>query len=233
MLCAWIWFKCAARSESVQRQVGCRNESGGAISLWVVFMTPVAALAAIIAMAGPQRMAAESSLEEAAHDLAVFAVALRDGTGSPQGEIEGFGSGCRKAGEFYDVCVLLLGGETASDGGYLHRDLGYLGINTLEWEGFYSDSLVLPIEREGWPEVTSCKVISGLETRNAVYLALAGRWENAGWAAAQTWPGGVYLGSEAVARLNQHKLPWTNRDCDSAEFSVSPSSNPARTVFDN
>lgn len=81
--------------------------------------------------------------------------------------------------------------------------------------------------RGAWPDFTSCWVSEELETRNAVHVALAGRWENGGWAAAQIWPKGVYLGSEAVARLNQEKLPWTRKECDGL-FSP-PSSNPPRT----
>ena len=37
-------------------------------------MTPVAAFAAVVAMAGPQRLAAESSIDETAGDLAAFSV---------------------------------------------------------------------------------------------------------------------------------------------------------------
>ena len=44
------WERAAARSR--------RDQSGGAVSLWVVLMVPVSAFAAVVAMAGPQRMAA-------------------------------------------------------------------------------------------------------------------------------------------------------------------------------
>lgn len=214
------------------------DQSGGAISLWVVLMVPVAALAAVIAMAGPQRMAAESSLEEAAHDLAAMAVTLRDATNTPEGEIEGgFLPDCAADPDnpgLQEVCQMLLGDETGG-GGYLHRDLGYLGVDTIFWEGFYSDSLAPHnAPSGGWPDVSSCLVAGasgGLETRNAVYVALAANWESGGWAAAQTWPEGARLGAETVARLNQEKLPWTMPDCDPAELSPPPSSDPPRTVF--
>ena len=71
-----------------------RDQTGGAISLWVVLMTPVAAFAAVVAMAGPQRLAAESSIDETAGDLAAFSVVLRDGRGEPTGELEGFLPDC-------------------------------------------------------------------------------------------------------------------------------------------
>ena len=200
-------------------------------------MVPVAAFAAVVAMAGPQRMAAESSLEEAADDLATLAVTLRDGRNNPAGEIEGFLPDCRPSDSrntgLQEVCDLLLGGDTGS-GGYLHRDLGYLGIDTNSWEGFYSDSLVPPHnpllagEHKFYDDSLSnrrdsCLISDELETRNAVYVALAADWENGGWAAAQTWPNGVRLGAETVARLNQKKLPWTPKDpevCTSDDLSL-------------
>ena len=232
------------------------DQSGGAISLWVVLMVPVAAFAAVAAMAGPQRMAAESSLEEAADDVAAFAVTLRDGRDESVGEITGFLPDCPdlllpptptakeqdQQEKLQDVCELLLGDEAGS-GGYLHRDLGYLGIDTNSWEGFYSDSLVprsdSPVPEEHWhygdhldPRNESCPISDELETRNAVYVALAADWQSGGWAAAQAWPNGVHLGTETVARLNQERLPWTpEEDCDSTELSQPLNSDTRRTVF--
>lgn len=222
------------------------DQSGGAISLWVVLMVPVAAFAAVVAMAGPQRMAAESSLEEAADDLATLAVTLRDGRNDPAGEIEGFLPDCRfddpQDTKLQEVCELLLGGD-ADSGGYLHRDLGYLGIDTNSWEGFYSDSLVPPHHPSSagkhkfygdspiYRLLDSCPISDDLETRNAVYVALAADWENGGWAAAQAWPNGVRLGTETVARLNQKRLPWTPERCESTDLSPPPPSDPPRTVF--
>ena len=77
------------------------DESGGAVSLWVVLMVPVSAFAAVVAMAGPQRLAAESSMDEAAEDLATLAVAWRDGQSanpSPgEGPLHAFPPECRTA----------------------------------------------------------------------------------------------------------------------------------------
>ena len=72
------------------------DQTGGAISLWVVLMTPIAAFAAVVAMAGPQRLAAESSIDETAADLAAFSVALRDGRDAKTGELEGFLPDCEQ-----------------------------------------------------------------------------------------------------------------------------------------
>ena len=55
--------------------------------MWVLLMVPVAAFAAVVAMAGPRRLAAESSMQEAAGDLAALAVAFRDYEGSGQGPL--------------------------------------------------------------------------------------------------------------------------------------------------
>ena len=70
------------------------DESGGAVSLWVVLMVPVSAFAAVVAMAGPQRMAAESSMDEAAVDFATMAVAWRDGHDTPAGAVPQFLPDC-------------------------------------------------------------------------------------------------------------------------------------------
>ena len=59
------------------------------MSLWLVLMVPVSAFAAVVAMAGPQRMAAESSMDEAAEDLATLAVAWRDGQSANPNKHEG------------------------------------------------------------------------------------------------------------------------------------------------
>ena len=78
---------------------GCRDERGGAISLWVLLMVPVSAFAAVVAMAGPQRLAAESSVQEAAEDLAVFAVASRDGQQNFVGPLHAFPTECSTQGQ--------------------------------------------------------------------------------------------------------------------------------------
>lgn len=71
-----------------------RDERGGAVSLWVILMVPVAAFAAVAAMAGPQRLAARAGMQDAADDLATFAVAWRDGTNQPSGKLPTFPMNC-------------------------------------------------------------------------------------------------------------------------------------------
>lgn len=75
------------------RRRGRRDDRGGALSLWVVLMVPVAAFAAVVALAGPQRLAAESTVQAAADDLAAFAVAWRDGQ-HPEGPLAAFPPEC-------------------------------------------------------------------------------------------------------------------------------------------
>ena len=70
------------------------DESGGALSLWVVLMVPVSAFAAVVAMAGPQRLAAESSVDDAADDLAALAVVWRDGHSERSGAVPAFPPEC-------------------------------------------------------------------------------------------------------------------------------------------
>ena len=60
----------------------------------MVLMVPVSAFAAVVAMAGPQRLAAESSMQEAADDLAMFTVAWRDGNEIPGGSLPAFPPDC-------------------------------------------------------------------------------------------------------------------------------------------
>ncbi len=220
-----------------------RDQTGGAISLWVVLMTPVAAFAAVVAMAGPQRLAAESSIDETAADLAAFSVVLRDGRNVPTGELEGFLPDCKpldlgtwndeaerlrleaQRDQLEDACQLLLGDPAGTAGAYWLRDLGYLGIEANSWEGFYSDALTA--------SDADCVISGNLETRNAVYAALAADWQDAGWAAAQVWPDGVRMGSEQVARLNQSTTPGSPTNPCDREFDTPPDSDPARTVFTN
>ena len=88
---------CRPRREPLGRRRA--DESGGAVSLWVVLMVPVSAFAAVVAMAGPQRMAAESSMDEAADDLATMAVAWRDGHGADEGPLPAFPPDCQRSDE--------------------------------------------------------------------------------------------------------------------------------------
>ena len=289
------------------------DERGGAVSLWVVLMVPVSAFAAVVAMAGPQRLAAESSVQEATEDLAVFTVAWRDGQQAPEGLLPAFPPDCvartpaqeaefaallaridalariealnpndptlpglilqldmdldallgqfwlpppgaattidelrDKRGDFYDS---LDEWEQACEplAEALLRDLGYLGMDMGSLRGFYSDSLgEVCSDRQytteaacigagetwagpgvcsdpGHATETACtgagerwlhvpcwisQIPGGqaMVVRDAVHVALAARWQDAGWAAAQVWPQGLPMAAESVGRLSQRDL---------------------------
>ena len=286
-----------------------RDESGGAISLWVVLMAPVSAFAAVVAMAGPQRLAAESTMQDAADDLAVFAVAWRDGHRTPNGQLRAFPPECAARTEQENADLLALEGDIAAlrppdptnpgdvaafavlidqlnsrlnsqltlfgmkmpspatnevelreqfgalearlDGWEaacralseaLVRDLGYLGVDVGSLRGFYSDSLTESAmtgscsgpqhttqaactgASETWtPEsgfALPCRTSEASPNRDAaavqdaVHVALTARWQDAGWAAAQVWPGGMPMAAESMGRLSRRDLAGTAPKCD-------------------
>ena len=248
-----------------------------------MLMVPVSAFAAVVAMAGPQRLAAESSVQEATEDLAVFAVAWRDGQQAQAGVLPAFppdcaartpaqeaefdrledGIGALNPGDPFatldnDLDALigqfwlprpppaysideLRDKRNRFDGilddweqacrqlaEALLRDLGYLGMDMGSLRGFYSDSLepvpgvcsdpthttaaacaaATPPGR--WLDVPCwiSQIPGGqaMVVRDAVHVALAARWQEAGWAAAQVWPEGLPMAAESVGRLSQRDL---------------------------
>ena len=232
------------------------DEAGGAVSLWVVLMVPVSAFAAVVAVAGPQRMAAESSMDEAAEDLAAMAVAWRDGQGADNGALPTFPPECSSEEqqtrfdseiEVLDADILHIEGEIAllSPGDpqiatlelqrqdktdersglvdqrhavreewteacevlfeWIVRDLGGLGVDMNSLEGFYSDSLTAaPSPRNPDQKALPCKISELVEVRDAVHVALAADWADAGWAAAQVWPDGTRVAAESIGRMRRN-----------------------------
>ena len=278
------------------------DEAGGAVSLWVVLMVPVSAFAAVVAVAGPQRMAAESSMDEAAEDLATMAVAWRDGQGADNGALPTFPPECSSEEqqtsfdseiEVLDADILHIEGEIAllSPGDpqiatlelqrqdktdersglvdqrhavreewteacevlfeWIVRDLGGLGVDMNSLEGFYSDSLTAaPSPRNTGQMALPCKISELVEVRDAVHVALAADWADAGWAAAQVWPDGTRVAAESIGRMRRNveastlveeclenldvldtygkPVVLTNRDAPSRKISQSV---PGRTVI--
>ena len=203
-------------------------------------MVPVSAFAAVVAMAGPQRLAAESTVQEAADDLAAFTVVWRDGYLEPTGQLAAFPLSCDEPNEAHqaelDALIMdrddLIGiGANDPDHleygnfllaveklearkGYVRQwhascelllvsllsDLGQLGIDGNSLEGFYSDSLSRsPLD----PAKVPCKLSERVMMRDAVHVALAADWQDAGWAAAQVWPDGSRMAAESISRLSQ------------------------------
>ena len=182
------------RSASARRRRR-RDESGGALSLWVVLMVPVSAFAAVVALAGPQRMAAESSMTETAGDLAALVVAYRDGEQVATGPIEGFPPECTSADPvLVGYCEAMF--ET------MLADLGNLGVDVGSLRGFYSDSFSAAVPRPGDPDPLPCGILSREVVLDAAHVALVADWNSAGWAAAQVWPDGLRMGGESIGRLS-------------------------------
>ena len=287
------------------------DERGGAISLWVVLMVPVSAFAAVVAMAGPQRLAAESTMQDATDDLADFAVAWRDGHNTPTGQLRAFPPECAARTDQENDDLTALDGDIATLDGLdpddaadaaalavligplndrlneqrelfgmqlpllpaadavelrtqfnalvmqldgweracemlsdaLVRDLGYLGVDVGSLRGFYSDSLTesamtgrgscsdsLHTTRDAcvgasgtWtpdPEFAlPCQTSEASTGRDvvvvqdAVHVALTGRWQDAGWAAAQVWPDGMPMAAESIGRMSQRDRAATAPVC--------------------
>ena len=282
------------------------DERGGAISLWVVLMVPVSAFAAVVAMAGPQRLAAESSVQDAADDLADFAVAWREGHDMSTGELPAFPPECAARSGQQNTDLAMLEGDIdllpapldPADPDYvaqvtalnerlddqhglfrmqppalpaadkeelrarfdalvlrldeweeacralsraLVRDLGYLGVDMGSLRGFYSDSLTeSPITgvcsdsqhmtqaacdgaSETWTpapgfalpcwtsEASSSR--DAVVVQDAVHVALTGRWQDAGWAAAQVWPDGLPMAAESMGRMSRRDGVGTAHEC--------------------
>ena len=88
----------------------------------------------------------------------------------------------------------------------LLRDLGYLGVDMGSLRGFYSDSIAEA------PEVP-CRTSAQTVVRDAVHVALAANWQDAGWAAAQVWPDGLPMAAESMGRMSQRDPVAAVLDC--------------------
>lgn len=188
----------------------------------VILMAPVSAFAAVVAMAVPQRLAAESTLEESAADLAVLAAAWRDhqgrddtpldaffgdcaartqpAPGSPGDGTDGQGGGNRQNDPSSDADAMQSICEALSSA--VLRDLGGHGFDPATLRGFYSASYATadtPASGLALP----CSTGNRSETVEAVHLGLTARWDGPGWAAAQAMPQGVRMGAQAVGRVDR------------------------------
>ncbi|WP_420446146.1 hypothetical protein [Candidatus Poriferisodalis sp.] len=206
------------------------------MSLWVVLMVPVSAFAALVALAGPQRIAAESTMQEATDDLAEFAAVWRIGNDQAGGALPAFPPECARDESQRQVVqdeidrlqglvenpltdpnnVPQLEADRDAEVAKLTnwdarwddveamcdmffesvvRDLGYLGVEVGSVRGFYSDSLLSA-------EELPCRAGS-VVVLDAVYVALAADWANAGWASAQVWPGGMRVAAASIGRASR------------------------------
>lgn len=233
-----------ARRCVAERRRGIRHrrsdERGGAVSVWVVLMVPVAVFAAVVAMATPQRLRAESSMSEAAADLAKLAAAWRHGEQTAQGPLEGFPPECASADPYVSGrCELLLAA--------LARDLGSMGVDVGSLRGYYSDALTTsPLPGT---EALPCGIGDPAAYRSVVvdatHVALVADWRDAGWAASQVWPQDLRMGAESVGRLaiaadpgSRSPVPACGSRLDVADASgrslrVSDPAGPSRRLLDS
>ncbi|MDE0668013.1 MAG: hypothetical protein F4078_04955 [Acidimicrobiia bacterium] len=166
------------------------------MSLWVVLMVPVTVFAAVAAMAEPQRLRAEASLDEAAADLAELAAAWRYGEQTARGPLSGFPPECAVSDPSVSGRCELLAAALA-------RDLSATGVDLGSLRGYYSDSLTT--SRLTGAQALPCEIGDPAAHRSVVvdaaHVAVVADWREAGWAAAQVWSRGLRMGAEAVGRL--------------------------------
>lgn len=193
---------------SRRRTARADNHAGGAVSLVVILMVPVSAFAAVVAMAVPQRLAAESSLEDTTADVAAVAAAWRDAQGRDDAPLDAFLGDCATvalsdsphstgaargfADRLQAVCDALSGAVL--------RDLGAHGFDPATIRGFYSGSYATAASMpQGWS--LPCGTGNFTAVTNSVHVGVVARWDGPGWAAAQAFPDGVPMGAEAVGRV--------------------------------
>ena len=125
----------------------------------------------------------------------------------------------------------------------LVRDLGYLGVDVGSLRGFYSDSLTESAMTGSCSDPqhttqTACATGAGavwtpadpgfelpcrtseasssrdaVVVQDAVHVALTGRWQDAGWAAAQVWPDGMPMAAESMGRMSRRDGAGTAPEC--------------------
>ena len=124
----------------------------------------------------------------------------------------------------------------------LVRDLGYLGVDVGSLRGFYSDSLTESAMTGSCSDSrlttqAACTGAGGdwtladtgfelpcqtseastgrdvVVVQDAVHVALTGRWQDAGWAAAQVWPDGMPMAAESMGRMSRRDGAGTAPEC--------------------
>ena len=169
---------------------GERDSAGGAVSLWVLLMVPVLALAGVAAIAVPQRMTAEATVNDTAENLATLAVAWREGSGVEMRALDAFPPDCVSVNEAFRAV------RCREIWQPILTDLGGAGVDVGSVGGFYSDSYTTSLRTDGPP----CRIYGSTLVLDAAHVALVADWYG-DWAASQIWPDGVRLGAEAVGRL--------------------------------
>ena len=225
--CLRHWRIRSCRQYPAGTCTGC-DETGSAVSLWVLLMVPVSTFAAIVAMAGPQRLAAEFSMREAADDVANMAVAWRYSHQHQGGPIPVFPPGCALSRSQRDELERLSQQRDAVDpltepdkwviveavlNEYEAKMTRWVGACIMLRDSVAADLGYLGIDLGSMSgsysnslnttTVLPCKISERIEVMDAVHVALIADWRNSGWAAAQVWPDGMRLGAESIGRRSR------------------------------
>lgn len=181
----------------------CRGEAGGAVTLCLVLLVPVSMLGAVAALAVPQRLAAESAVHDAAHDIAEMA-SIR-GASRDRVTALTLDPSCGADRSVLSPAEL----ETHIAMCAVVRSLGTTGFAMESVRGFYTNTLYAGVRNPGAPATAArvpyvhlCEADAGTVNAETVYVSMVGDWSQAGWAASQVWPDGLRLGSEALVLRN-------------------------------
>ncbi len=211
------------------------GDEGGATTLFVVLLVPVLTLTAVAASAVPQRLAAESSLRQAAHDIAALA-SSREASRDPVPGLT-LDASC-------DARALSVGGSEAGTAAAVcaaGRGLSAAGVNVESARGYYTNVLHAGVEDGGDGAADPSQAVwhlCGVDTGNvdaeAVYVAVIADWSEAGWAASQVWPEGQRIGAETLAVRNPVPpgSPTDNAGCEPAREAVNGGSAVAAVPGD-
>ncbi|WP_419840934.1 hypothetical protein [Candidatus Poriferisodalis sp.] len=170
----------------------------------VILMVPVSVFAAVVAMAVPERLSAESALEDAASDLAALAAAWRDAQGREYGRLDAYFPACDSAdepdvGDSPGLAVELERVCRAVTDAVL-SDLEDHGFDLATMRGYYSAALSTTAAAAGelsWP----CAAGGGTVIADASHVGFVARWTGRSWAAQQAMPEGAPMGSQAIGRI--------------------------------
>lgn len=182
------------------------DETGGAVTLLVMLMVPVCVLAAVTAAAVPRRIAAQTSADSAAANLASLAAGWRDAQGRDHGSIGWFPPDCgpaadRAASQAPEALDAELRHACATLARSLLADLGARGFDESAIAGFYSSAYTTHPD----PHTISlpCRAGGRAVIADAAHVALAADWGARDWATAHVWPADITIRSEAIGRITR------------------------------
>lgn len=208
-----------------------RDERGGAVSLLVILMTPTLALAAIVAAAVPQRLAAQAAMEDAAAELAVMAAVWRHAQGRPHDPVGWYFPDCTAPSSPPPTETDSLGLEditddlkpetehrsaTDHDAALRHvceaathsllAGLGTRGIDAHRLSGTYTSAystIAAAAPDDAHHARVPCHVADSTIVAEAVQLGVAAPWGTQRWDTAQVWPRGVTITGQSLGIVAQ------------------------------